>query len=199
MQIFLDGALEMYRGGFIYVITGSMFSGKTGQLIRNLRRVEIRNQFREDEKKIVLFKPQKDDRHQSSEVVSHNEYKFRAEVVPDVAAIAAWVEKYDPDIIAIDEAQFFNVPELLALLIKLADQGKAIILTVLDQDFASRPFDGVPELFAEAEILEKLHPICEGCGMRASRSFRLSDSKEVIQVGGKEDYMPLCRTCRNER
>ena len=199
MQIFLDGALEMYRGGFIYVITGPMFAGKTGQLIRNLRRVEIRNQFREDKKIIVLFKPQKDDRHPTSEVVSHNDYKFKAEVVPDVAAIAAWVEKHDPDIIAIDEAQFFNVLELLALLIKLADQGKAIIVTILDQDFASRPFDGVPELLVEAEILEKLHPICESCGKRASRSFRLSDSDELIQVGGKEDYVPLCRTCRNER
>jgi thymidine kinase len=199
MQISLDGAIEMYRGGFIYVITGSMFAGKTGKLIRNLRRIEIRNEFSEDKKKIVLFKPQKDDRHKTSEVISHNDYKFEAEVVPDVETIAAWVSKNKPDIVAIDEAQFFKVPKLLTLLIELANQGKVIILTVLDQDFACRPFEGVPELLAEAEIVEKLHPICVGCGKRASRTFRLSDSKELIQVGGKEDYTALCRACRNDR
>ena len=195
----LDVAMRACRGGFVCVITGAMFAGKTECLLQSLSRVDIANDFVKEPKKIVVFKPARDVRTDTSSVVPHNNsIGLKAVMVADVAAIAAWFEDNDADVIGIDEAQFFNVQELYELISRLADQGKVVILTVLDQDYLGEPFDGVPEMLSKAEFVIKLHPVCKGCGLTASRSRRLIDSDEQIVVGGSEAYAPYCRTCYNE-
>jgi thymidine kinase len=180
-----------YDGGWIEIICGSMFSGKTEELIRRLVRAEIARQ------KVQVFKPALDDRYQTDKVSSHSGTYYEATVVKDAAEISALVEE-DTDVVAIDEVQFFDwtVAELCE---ELANQGRRVILAGLDMDFRGEPFGPMPLLMAQAESVDKLQAICMTCGAPASRTQRLIDGRPahyddpVIMVGASEVYEARCR------
>lgn len=200
MQIHLDVLmLTQKKGGFVYVIFGPMFSGKTGELFRNLRRVEISEALKGTSKIIVLFKPKKDGRYSDTEAVTHNGEIREAIVVKTIQDMKDWIAKNPVDIIAIDEGQFFNIHELNTFASSQADQGKIVVVATLDQDFRTMPFEGLPELLVDADFTQQLHPVCVGCGGLASRSRRTIPVVSTFHVGGKEAYEPLCRACYNER
>ncbi len=181
------------RGGWIEVICGSMFSGKTEELIRRVRRAEIARQ------RVQVFKPRIDNRYDAMRVASHDGDQYGAEVIEDPREI---LEKLQPDttVVAIDEAQFFDwsVADLARL---LADRGHRVIITGLDLDFRGEPFGPMPLLMAEAEMVDKLHAICVKCGAAASRTQRLINgapanyTDPVILVGASEVYEARCRVC----
>lgn len=177
------------RKGQIEVICGSMFSGKTEELIRRLNRARIAKL------KVEIFKPSVDKRYHEQDVVSHNENSIRSTPVNfagDILLLAG-----DCDVVGIDEAQFFD-KELVRVSQLLANQGKRVILAGLDMDFVGKPFEPIPELMAIAEYVTKVHAICMKCGDLAAFSFRLSDSKEKVMLGEKESYEARCRNCFNE-
>jgi thymidine kinase len=180
-----------YEGGWIEVICGSMFSGKTEELIRRLVRAEIARQ------KVQVFKPALDDRYETDKVSSHSGTYYEATVVKDAVQISTLVEE-DTDVVAIDEVQFFDwaIAELCE---KLANQGRRVILAGLDMDFRGEPFGPMPLLIAQAETVDKLQAICMVCGAPASRTQRLIDGRPahyddpVIMVGASEVYEARCR------
>ena len=181
-------------GGWIELICGSMFSGKTEELLRRIRRAEIAR------KQIQLFKPQLDNRYGLVRVASHNGVaREDAVVVQSAHEILAQVRS-ETTVVAIDEVQFFdwNVAEICS---QLADQGKRVLAAGLDQDFRGEPFGPMPLLMALAERVDKLHAICVCCGSEASRTQRLIDGRParhddpIILVGGSESYEARCRTC----
>jgi thymidine kinase len=174
------------KRGWIEVITGSMFSGKTEELIRRLRRAEIARQ------KVEIFKPAFDTRYSSTEVVSHDEQAIRSTAVDNSATIL--LLSGDVDVVGIDEAQFFDIG-LIEVCNRLADTGIRVIVAGLDMDFKGLPFGPVPSLMACAEDVTKLHAVCMRCGNLAQYSHRLSGTKELLLLGEKETYEPLCREC----
>jgi thymidine kinase len=180
-----------YDGGWIEMICGSMFSGKTEELIRRLVRAEIAKQ------KVQVFKPALDDRFKSDQVSSHSGSYYRATVVQNAPEIAALVEN-DTDVVAIDEVQFFDW-SIAELCEKLANEGRRVILAGLDMDFRGEPFGPMPLLMAQAEMVDKLQAICMVCGAPASRTQRLIDGRPanyddpVIMVGASEVYEARCR------
>jgi len=182
-----------YDGGWIEVICGSMFSGKTEELIRRLRRAEYARQ------KVQVFKPVLDDRYGIANVSSHAGNRFEAQVVSTVNEIAELVEA-DSNVIGIDEVQFFGW-EIAELCNWLANCGKRVIVAGLDMDFRGEPFGPMPVLIAQAEQIDKLQAICMVCGASASRTQRLVDGKPVsydapvIVVGAEEVYEARCRKC----
>lgn len=174
------------KKGQIEVICGSMFSGKTEELIRRLNRSKIARQ------KVEIFKPAIDKRFSDSEVVSHNENAIRSTPVNfagDILLLSG-----DCDVVGIDEVQFFD-EEIVSVVQKLAKQGKRVILAGLDMDFEGRPFEPMPSLMAISEYVTKVHAICMKCGDLATFSFRLSDSKQKVMLGEKEAYEARCRKC----
>jgi thymidine kinase len=181
------------RGGWIELICGSMFSGKTEELIRRVRRAEIARQ------RVQVFKPNLDDRYAVTRVASHDGLQFEAVAIETAAEI---LEKLRPDtnVVAIDEAQFFDwaIADVARM---LADRGLRVIVTGLDLDFRGEPFGPMPLLLAEAETVDKLHAICVVCGAPASRTQRLIDGRAasytdpVILVGASEVYEARCREC----
>jgi thymidine kinase len=181
------------KGGWIEIICGSMFSGKTEELIRRVRRAEIARQ------RVQVFKPKLDDRYSVSQVASHDGGHAEAEVIERAAEI---LDRLNPQttVVAIDEAQFFdwNVADIARL---LADRGLRVIITGLDLDFRGEPFGPMPLLMAEAEMVDKLHAICVECGAPASRTQRLINGQParytdpVILVGANEVYEARCRDC----
>ena len=174
------------KKGQIEVICGSMFSGKTEELIRRLNRAKIARQ------KVEIFKPSVDKRYSDTEVVSHNENAIRSTPVNfagDILLLSG-----DCDVVGIDEAQFFDT-EIVTVAQKLARQGKRVILAGLDMDFEGSPFDPMPKLMAVAEYVTKVHAICMKCGDLAAFSFRLSDSKQQVMLGEKDAYEARCRKC----
>jgi thymidine kinase len=180
-----------YEGGWIELICGSMFSGKTEELIRRLVRAEIARQ------KVQVFKPSLDQRYKADKLSSHNGSYYRATVVESAAEIAERLTE-NVDVVAIDEVQFFDW-QIAELCDKLADQGRRVILAGLDLDFRGEPFGPMPLLMAQAEIVTKLQAICMKCGALASRTQRLINGQPahyddpVIMVGASEVYEARCR------
>jgi thymidine kinase len=175
------------RGGWIEVVTGSMFSGKSEELIRRLRRAIIARQ------RVQVFKPGLDDRYAAGQVVSHSKWRLEAERVRNAAEI---LERLDArtEVIGIDEGQFFDT-DIVRVCGHLADLGKRVIVAGLDMDFRGQPFGPMPELLAVAEEVEKMHAICARCGAEASYTQRLSASKEQVVVGASDIYEARCRGC----
>jgi len=177
-------------GGSIEVICGSMFSGKTEELIRRLKRAEIAKL------NVEIFKPATDTRYDETAVVSHNYNTVQATPVNNSSAILFL--KPDTQVVGIDEAQFFDddLPEVCN---KLANKGIRVIIAGLDMDFTGKPFGPVPALMAIAEIVTKVHAVCVRCGNPAMYSFRRVSSNATILLGEKESYEPRCRPCFHAR
>jgi thymidine kinase len=172
--------------GSIEVIVGSMFSGKTEELIRRLRRAKFARQS------VEIFKPQIDIRYSVDEVVSHDENSIRSTPVENSANILLLTGNVD--IVGIDEAQFFD-KGLVEVVVKLANMGIRVIIAGLDMDFKGNPFGPMPELMAVSDFVTKVHAICVRCGNIAQFSHRLSEKEQVVLLGEKDIYEPLCRTC----
>ncbi|MEX2591447.1 MAG: thymidine kinase [Anditalea sp.] len=174
------------KKGHIEVICGSMFSGKTEELIRRLNRALIAKQ------KVEIFKPAIDQRYHHLEVISHNETSIRSTPVPfadDIILLSG-----NCDVVGIDEVQFFD-QQIVHVANLLANYGKRVILAGLDMDFEGKPFEPMPQLMAITEYVTKVHAICMKCGELASFSFRLSESREKVMLGEKESYEARCRKC----
>jgi thymidine kinase len=172
--------------GWIEVITGCMFSGKTEELIRRLNRARYARQSTR------IFKPRIDARYASGSVVSHSRQELAATVLDDPLQILAHVERVD--VIGIDEAQFFGAP-LVPVVERLANDGKRVVIAGLDQDYLGRPFEPMPHLMAIAEYVTKNLAICVRCGNPADRSQRLVAREATVVVGGTEAYEARCRRC----
>ena len=173
--------------GWIEVICGSMFSGKSEELIRRLRRAQIARE------RVQIFKPRLDDRYSEDHIVSHSEMKIKSQLVLKAADIIDAVDGRT-QVIGVDEGQFFDL-ELVAVCNKLADMGKRVIVAGLDQDFRGRPFDPMPQLLSIAEYITKTLAICVRCGAPANRTQRLVASPDRLLVGAGETYEARCRLC----
>ena len=173
--------------GWIEVIAGSMFSGKSEELIRRLRRAQIAKQ------KVQIFKPTIDVRYSQDQIVSHSDMKIPSEPVGTSAELLSRVES-DTEVIGIDEGQFFDL-ELPAVCIRLANEGKRVIVAGLDQDYLGKPFEPMPQLLAIAEYITKTLAICMVCGGPANHTQRLVASKERVLVGATGTYEARCRHC----
>lgn len=183
----------LHRQGWIEVIAGPMFSGKSEELIRRVKRALIARQ------RVLVFKPRLDDRYHGAYVVSHDGERVEAIPVESAQEMEAHLDPL-PQVVAVDEVQFLD-RGLIPLVERLAQGGVRVILAGLDLDFRGEPFGLVPELLARAEFVEKLTAICQRCGAPATRTQRLVDGKParytdpVILVGAKERYEPRCRAC----
>lgn len=175
--------------GWIEVICGSMFSGKTEELIRRLNRAKFANQ------KILLIKPRIDNRFDKTKVVSHKGSSFEAICVEKASEILSIWKK--ERIVAIDEAQFFD-DEIISVANSLASQGVRVIFAGLDMDFKGVPFGPMPKLLSVAEYVTKVHAICVSCGNLAQFSHRIVEEKDQVLVGAVDEYQPLCRSCYNK-
>jgi thymidine kinase len=180
------------RGGWLEVVCGPMFSGKSEEMIRRLRRAEIAGQ------KVIVFKPQIDDRYDAADVVSHAGVRMRAVPVGCVADVLARADGYD--VVGIDEVQFFEA-SVVAAALALADRGVRVICAGLDQNFRREPFGPMPALLAHAEFADKLQAVCHRCGGPATTTQRLVDGRpapysgETIVVGELDSYEARCRDC----
>lgn len=180
------------RGGWIEVICGPMFSGKSEELIRRLGRAEIAGQD------VMIAKPNLDDRCDISHLVSHSGHRIRAVGVDDPAALERLADGYD--VLGIDEVQFFPA-SLVDVCVRLADRGVRVIAAGLDMDYRAEPFGPVPELLARADMVDKLQAVCVCCGGPATLSQRLIDGRpapfdgETVQVGAQDAYEARCRGC----
>lgn len=172
------------KTGHIEVICGSMFSGKTEELIRRIRRAEIAKQ------RVKVFKPKIDNRYSEFEIVSHNEQSYPSEVVENAEEVLE--KSFDVEVIGIDEAQFFD-NDLVEICQQLADSGKRVIVAGLDQDYRSIPFEPMPQMLAIAEYITKTLAVCVVCGAPANRTHRITESNEKILVGAMNHYEARCR------
>ena len=177
---------DQSRSGWIEVICGSMFSGKTEELIRRLTRARIAKQ------KVEIFKPEIDKRYSTEDVVSHNANAIRSIPVQSASQILFYANQFD--VIGVDEAQFFD-NEIVSVCNHLASNGVRVIVAGLDMDFAGKPFGPMPALLAVAEYVTKVHAICMQCGNLANYSHRTIEGDKLVLLGETESYEPLCRTC----
>jgi thymidine kinase len=177
------------KRGSIELITGSMFSGKTEELIRRLRRAQFAGL------KVEIFKPSFDKRYSETNVVSHDEKSISSTPVDNAFSILLLAG--DVDVVGVDEAQFFD-ESIVDVCNKLADSGIRIVVAGLDMDFMGKPFGPMPALLAIAEHVTKLHAICMRCGNLAQYSHRKSNEAQVVLLGEKDIYEPLCRECYNK-
>ena len=185
--MFLENTFNQHqKSGWIEVICGSMFSGKTEELIRRLKRAEFAKQ------RVEIFKPTVDTRYADREVVSHNQNSINSTPVEYSSAILLLAD--DCDVVGIDEAQFFDM-DLIDVCQQLAFRGKRVIIAGLDMDFAGLPFGPMPQLLAVAEYITKVHAICVHCGNLATHSYRLSEDNAQVLLGAKDLYEPRCRVC----
>ena len=190
MPMFLEQfPIQNRSNGWIEVICGSMFSGKTEELIRRLRRAEFAKQD------LILFKPSVDVRYSNKNVVSHRGTEFNAMLVVNSKEILGHVDKQK--VVAIDEAQFFD-DQLVEVASELAGRGIRVILAGLDMDYTGTPFGPMPALLASAEYVSKVHAICVSCGNLAQFSNRLVADTDQVMLGAVEEYRPLCRSCFNK-
>ena len=184
---------QMYRPGYIEVISGCMFAGKTEELIRRIKTLEFAK------KNVLVFKPAIDNRYSNTKVVSHAGSSVESIVVPDARSILDFV-KDDTDVIAIDEVQFFD-EDVLLVCNYLAKKGKRVMCAGLDTDFRAEPFGVMPRLITDAEFVTKLTAVCMKCGAPATRTQRLVNGKPaqytdpMIMVGAAEAYEARCRHC----
>ncbi len=175
--------------GWIEVICGSMFSGKTEELIRRLNRAKIADLH------VEIFKPVTDTRYHESKVVSHDKKEIRSTPVQfanDILLLAS-----DCDLVGIDEAQFFD-NAIVDVTVKLANQGKRVVIAGLDMDYLAKPFEPMNHLMAVAEFVTKTHAVCMNCGAIASYTYRLDDSDQQVLLGEKDIYQARCRRCYHE-
>lgn len=175
-----------HKGGWIEVICGSMFSGKTEELIRRLRRAQIAKQ------KVVVFKPRIDNRYDDEKIVSHSKLQLPSIVIDkptDILQHAVFAQ-----VIGIDEVQFFS-SDIVDIVQKLADSGKRVIIAGLDKDYKGRPFDPMPDLLSVAEYITKPLAICMRCGAPANYTQRITSSDKLVEVGADESYEARCRHC----
>ena len=172
--------------GWIEVITGCMFSGKTEELIRRLRRAQIAKQ------KVKIFKPGIDARYSENSIVSHNEQSLPSILIDDIIEVLKLSE--DAQVIGIDEAQFFN-EGIVHICNLLASRGKRVIVAGLDQDYTGKPFEPIPQLLAIAEYITKQHAICVVCGNPADKTQRKTTESERVIVGAADIYEARCRKC----
>jgi thymidine kinase len=175
------------RPGWIEVITGSMFSGKSEELIRRLRRAQIAKQ------KVQIFKPAIDDRYSSDQIVSHSEMKIPSVNVSTSRELHSKVQR-DTDVVGIDEGQFFDA-DLPVVANELADTGKRVVIAGLDTDYLGKPFEPMPQLLAIAEYITKTLAICMVCGGPANHTQRLVRSSDRVLVGASGTYEARCRHC----
>ena len=186
---FLENSVRVTgKRGSIELITGSMFSGKTEELIRRLRRAQFAGL------KVEIFKPSLDKRYSETRVVSHDDKSIISTPVDNASAIL--LLSGNVDVIGIDEAQFFD-DSIVQVCNTLADNGLRIIIAGLDMDFMGKPFGPMPALLSVAEFVTKVHAICMRCGNLAQFSFRKSEDEQVVLLGEKNLYEPLCRNCYN--
>ena len=189
--MFIDSQIESQKSkGSIEIICGSMFSGKTEELLRRLKRAEFAKQ------KIAVFKPLIDTRYDARKIVSHDSKSIKSK--PVKLAIEILDQLDNAEVIAIDEAQFFD-EELIRISNLLANQGKRVIIAGLDMDFKGKPFGIMPGLLAIAEHITKVHAICIECGTAANHSYRLTKNQQLIELGDKLEYKALCRNCFFEK
>lgn len=172
--------------GWIEVIAGCMFSGKTEELIRRLRRAQIARQ------KVAIFKPEIDTRYSNDHIVSHSDVKIPSTIVAKATEILPLAQ--DAHVVGIDEAQFFDM-SLIDVVEQLANDGKRVIIAGLDQDYRGKPFEPIPQLLAVAEYITKTLAICVVCGNPADRTQRISHNSERVLVGAKDAYEARCRRC----
>jgi thymidine kinase len=184
--MFIEVNATNQKTGWVEVICGSMFSGKTEELIRRLRRAQIANQ------QVEIFKPAIDTRYSEAEIVSHNQTAIPSTPVSSaeqILLLTAGVE-----VVGIDEAQFFDA-EIVTVVRRLANRGTRVVVAGLDMDFRGKPFGAMPQLLAMAEFVTKVHAICQRCGSLANYSYRLSAQEQTVVVGEKDHYEPRCRKC----
>jgi thymidine kinase len=175
------------NAGWVEVIAGSMFSGKSEELIRRLRRAKIARQ------KVQVFKPEMDSRFGDNQIVSHSEMRHDSSNSRSAAEVLAKVEP-DTEVVGIDEGQFFD-NELVNVANELARRGVRVIIAGLDQDYTGKPFEPMPQLLAIAEYITKTHAICMKCGQPANYSQRTFESDERVAVGAADKYEARCRRC----
>lgn len=173
--------------GWIEVIAGSMFSGKSEELIRRLRRAKIARQ------KVQVFKPEVDSRFSNDHIVSHSEMRHESAISRSAAEVLAKVDP-DTEVVGIDEGQFFD-NELVSVANELARRGVRVIIAGLDQDYTGKPWEPMPQLLAIAEYITKTHAICMKCGQPANYTQRTFESEERVAVGGEGMYEARCRNC----
>ena len=176
--------------GWIEVICGSMFSGKTEELIRRINRVLIANQT------VKVFKPALDNRYHQTDIVSHSDHSKHGIAVENAAEIITYIKP--GDVVAIDEAQFFNT-EIIDVCQHLANQKHRVIVAGLDTDSKGKPFGCMPQLMAVAEFVSKLHAICSVCGNMATYTHRTASELDEIFIGAQEAYQARCRNCFNKK
>lgn len=187
--MFIEPSINKEKKGWIEVVCGSMFSGKTEELIRRLKRATIAN------KKVEIFKPEIDVRYDDNEVVSHDKNSIMSTPVShseNILLLADGVE-----VVGIDEAQFFDM-ELVGVCEKLAKRGTRVIIAGLDMDFKGKPFGPMPNLLAIADYITKVHAICVPCGDIALHSFRKVNNDKTVMLGEMDSYEPRCRKCYEE-
>jgi thymidine kinase len=177
-----------HKRGWIEVVCGSMFSGKTEELIRRLKRAQFAKQ------KVEIFKPQLDTRYDAVKVVSHSGNEIMSTPVPSSSNILLLAN--DVEVVGIDEAQFFDM-ELVNVCNQLANSGVRVIIAGLDMDFLGKPFGPMPALLACAEYVTKVHAICMQCGSLAHISHRKTAETSLVLLGETDSYEPLCRDCYN--
>ncbi len=178
--------IKSVKYGWIEVVCGSMFSGKTEELIRRLNRARIAKQ------KVEIFKPAIDTRYDDDDVVSHDSNTVSSTAVENASQILFYADEFD--VVAIDESQFFG-NDLVDVCNKLAAKGKRVIVAGLDMDYLGKPFGPIPALMASAEYVTKVHAICMKCGSLASYSHRTIKDDKLVVLGETDSYEPLCRAC----
>ena len=184
--MFIEPNIKGERRGWIEVICGSMFSGKTEELIRRLKRAKIANL------KVEIFKPAIDVRYDEIKIVSHDENAILSTPIDSSQTLLLMAQ--DVDVIGIDEAQFFD-DEIANVCDELALRGVRVIVAGLDMDYTGKPFGQMPFLLAKADYITKLHAICVKCGNIANYSYRIIPNEEQIMLGAKNVYEPRCRNC----